>query len=443
MAPWLNDFVLQKLAPPSATTPNNDGQLSAASSSLNRNRPSPVIPRLIQIMARGGDWWTNPLDRNNKEAWVILSDSKWSIKATLTPAAMQRILEEEEPRHSASTASYRFFNYSRGRCALIRDYTVRIHKQQPWNGTTTTAIVLSVGSMEAKPGFHLPSDGTNRNNGLPQIQQAVEDDINVRYAMQAWNERNEEAQQQQQQQRQQGNSRRESRGGGREGNHGMNAGSPHKRQRTVPLGDVMTTVVGNPDAYETILRLAEEQENQESLDDENDNGGAFEESQDTTKTSSQGSGNPESQPLLETQPSYPQDSPNNSPQQEQGPPTPDSQSRMYIQNVLLSEEDEEEAEGVAEAEPPRTPNRFLPLTGHTNVNASARDIGKSTWERVKQQLSNPNCQFIVFQSEDNEEEMPLRPLATPAVTSGAYLCRYGLARWMQHNIKRQSSTPHA
>jgi hypothetical protein len=205
----------------------------------------------------------------------------------------------------------------------------------------------------------------------------------------------------------------------------------------------MATVANNPQAYEEILRLAAEQESQASQQD--NSGGNYEESQDTTRTSSQGGDDPESQPLFDTQPEYdPQTQPEyylqdpygNNNNNNQGPgssSTPESQSRMYIQNVLLTQDNEDEAEQV------QTSGMQRPNTLLDRLSNERQHTKRSTWDLVKDQLNDPKCKTIVFHfsGEDDNEVPALHPLtATPAVTSGAYLCRYGLARWMQHNVKR-------
>ncbi|KAG7339664.1 shelterin complex subunit, TPP1/ACD [Nitzschia inconspicua] len=495
MAPWLVEYILEKLTP----NPNKNNNNNSNNTSVVTN--AAPIPRLVQIMSRGGDWWTNPVESNRKSAWVILSDGHHNIKSIMTPAALKHILEEQPvlPRTKVSSTStststttasfYPFYNYSRGSCALIRDYSAKIHNQNNNNGTTTTtttSIVLEIGSIEAKPGFHLPTDGMgNRSNSTNnnhhhhhRIQQSIEDDINVRYALQAWNERTEAEQepipqQQQQQQQQQQHIRRQqqqrvdriSMEGGQGGNRGTSNTyiRPTKRQRTVPLGNVMTTVMNNPHAYEAILQLAEVMDREEAQQQEDDDhgGGNFDESQDTNtttptaatgRTPSKGRGNnninDSSPPLMETQPQYPNESNYNQRQRQHqqhgwnNPSTPESQSqsRMYIQNVLFSPEEEQD---------------WVDTTGPQTTSLATRrsnmdDTKKTTWDLVKEQLCNPAVaaknKMIYFHHDDannkaHGERTMNRVSATPAVTSAAYFRRYGLARWMQHNVKRRTLTP--
>jgi hypothetical protein len=405
MAPWLTDFVLAKL------------ESSSQQQEIDSPTSSPP-PQLIQILERGGDWWTNPIN-SNKEAWVTLSDGTHYVKSILTPSAMQHILEEQPivRNNNTNNSVYRFYTYSRGSCALIRDYKLKIQKTDV---TGTTSILLSVGSIEAKPGFHLPIDGQHNDS----VQQAVDDDINVRYAIQTWNE-NQEARNQQQQVEEDEESENEI--------ANTNAACPpNKRRRTVPLGDVFAAVMNNPKTYNEILRLTEEQERIEFQNAEN-----TEIDLESQQISGAFSQDPATQPLLETQPppQYPHHSSNN---QGKDAATPDSQSSMRIQNVLMSEESEQEDDDSTVEQTPKPGERnsqhVRPHVYDSPLNNEQRVI--TTWDFVKEQLNDPNCKIIVFQAHhNNDTTVSHRSSGTPATNSGDYLCKYGLARWLHHNLE--------
>jgi hypothetical protein len=409
MAPWLTDFVLAELQSSSRRQEiQNPCSLFASS----------PPPQLVQILVRGGDWWTDPIDRN-KDAWVILSDGKYCVKSVLTPSAKQHVLEEQSTTRN-NNSLYRFYNYSRGSCALIRDYILKIQKSVV---TGTTSILLSVGSMESKPGFHLPAADGQRN----RVQQSLEDDINIRYAIQAWNE-NQEAQNQHGQQQQQPRGEE-----GEENGRNSSRIAPgnivrvgNKRRRTVPLGDVMADVVKNPKAYEEILRLAKEEERKES---DQGNDVYHGESQDSGGGSDV---DPATQPLLETQPPN-QDLHDSISDQGQDPATPDSQSRMYIQNVLMSQEEDDTTDVLTPK--PRKSNSQHIRPPDSPLNNKQR--ATTTWDFVKEQLGDPKCNVIVFHTLNMTEKTVRRSMGSPAPNSGPYLCQYGLARWLHHNLKRK------
>jgi TusA-related sulfurtransferase len=414
MAPWLTDFVLAKLE---ISSPRRRQEIHNNPCSLLSTSSPP--PQLVLILARGGDWWTNPIENSNEDAWVMVSDGKHCVKSVLTPAAMQHILDEQPTMRHNNNSAYRFYNYSRGSCALIRDYALKIQKSDV---TGTTSILLSVGSMEAKPGFHLPTD-SHQN----VVHQAVEDDIDVRYAIQAWNENQALESSEQQIPQQQGDA---GKGSGR--NETGNATHSNKRMRTVPLGDVMSAILNDPQAYEEILSLAEKQERKECQPDD-DVEYYHPASQDTVASDVE----PATQLLLDTQPpaQYLHDSSINP---AKNPATPDSLSRMYIQNVLMTQDvEEKESDDDCTVElTPRPGRSTIQSTRSSNNLLRNSELGaKTTWELVKEQLKDPNCKIIVFHTRNIDEGTIPHIRASPPTNSGAYLCQHGLHRWLQHNLE--------
>jgi hypothetical protein len=443
MAPWLTEYALHHLQPP---MDGGHGGVASPSVAASISSSSGSSPRLIQIVGRGGDWWTNAVEGNMRNCWLLVSDGDYCIRAVLTKEAMQEILRQTSfvgttTSAAAAAATPQFYNFTRGNCALIRNYDLKI---VPGNGTTCTSLHLVVGSIEAKPGFQLVVGQQHwrrrRYNNHHHVVEPVQENIHVRFAVRAWN-----AQQQERERRHQ-----ETTAMGAAVANGNGERRPSKRPRTTPLGDVVATMERHPNAYQEMLALAE-QDLPEQREEENGNDSEGEEERPQTQDPYQPDTQPPSQ-IYDPQ----QD------ERQQGTPE-SSNSRMYIQNVLLSEDEHPQSQESARSPQPQSQESVQTPSGQSQESSartpqprqhqpqeSARTASQqsqesvqapptlqknyaSTWDFVKEQLADVRNRVIICQRNGRTK---YNPLFSPPPTTGDYLKRHGVARWLQHNVKK-------
>jgi hypothetical protein len=487
---WISEFVLEELNKKnnkSVATTTTAATAAAASSSTTTTSSRP--PRLIQILGRGGDYWTSPtvqswivdpIRRRNVTtdllAWLLVSDGEHTIKVMLTTDAMKLVLENE--KDSTANERYRFLNYGRGRCALVRDYTVDVVSMND----NEKSLQLRCNNIEAKPGFQLMLGGsgcirrtTTRNASRPSTVKPIEEDLDVRYALQ-------HLQEQQQGEEEDGNTAAAPAAAEEAAvvDFVFDGSAPQRPPGPVLIGDVMTKVMNKPNIYNQILQLAlhdsDSDEQQQVVKEE-------EQVQNKTAEKDSESSSDDYSTAQESEDGIEQSN-------------MDTPSKLYIQNVLMTQEEEEEEEKDDEDEeddeetPTQSQSQFQLETQPTLLTqpqsqqrdstplqsnkmntsnrretrydaaaaaAAAATSSTSVWESVKAQLANNNNNKMIYFDKEyhgggggggggatpSQRKRRLHhhnTPGTPAPSSAAYFRKHGLARWLSHNTIKTTTT---
>ena len=179
---WLKDYVLSELS--KATT--------AAAGTATRSSTSSPRPRLVQILSRGGSFWTDPHttvdsitvsssnDRKiaieNPAAWLIVTDGRYSVQANLSRSSIQKIWSSEKGFVRPQSL---LFPYSRGQCGVLHKYKLAVQQHDDDNGRKS--IVLHVEEWEAKPGMN---DWCASTSASSPLIQPMEECVDVRHVLQ-------------------------------------------------------------------------------------------------------------------------------------------------------------------------------------------------------------------------------------------------------------------
>jgi hypothetical protein len=159
---------------------------------------STPTPRLVQILSRGGSFWTS--QKIEDEAWLVVSDGQHSVQAHLLRPCRQSIWHHVSNPCPVDTHNpYVFLDYGRGSCGLLQDYQLIVQKGGEATDNTTTActsisttLTLQVNAYKCMPGMKdllFGGRGTHNttNTATPNSMmmiQPIQENVETRHALQ-------------------------------------------------------------------------------------------------------------------------------------------------------------------------------------------------------------------------------------------------------------------